>query len=141
MGRAGGRTTLRQPVFGIRERSGRVFTEIVPDVKKKTLLGIIRGQAVLDATIVSDGWQAHDGLVDVGYGAHLPLIRYPKRPTRIAEGEVPINGIEASWSFTKRRPARFNGVSRTFGIHLKECAWRLRKDRDTLNREYPRLPV
>jgi transposase-like protein len=39
-----GRDTLKQPVFGIFERSGAVFTEIVPDVKAKTLQEIIRGK-------------------------------------------------------------------------------------------------
>lgn len=32
-----GRGTLKQPVFGIFERNGRVYTEIVPDCKIKTL--------------------------------------------------------------------------------------------------------
>lgn len=31
-----GRCTLKQPVFGVFERDGRVYTEIVPDCKKQT---------------------------------------------------------------------------------------------------------
>ena len=31
-----GRGSEKQPVFGVIERDGRVFTEIVPDCKKKT---------------------------------------------------------------------------------------------------------
>ncbi|MEM6694708.1 MAG: IS1595 family transposase [Pseudomonadota bacterium] len=130
-----GRGSSKQPVFGILERDGRVFTEIVPDVKKKTLQRIIRGQVALDATIISDGWQAYNGLVDVGYDAHLRLTKYYDGPTRFADGDVHINGIEAFWSFTKRRLAKFNGVSKNFELHLKECEWRWREDRDTLKRE------
>ena len=35
------RGTLKQPVFGIFERQGRVYTEIVPNCKKKTLQAVI----------------------------------------------------------------------------------------------------
>ena len=36
-----GRGTLKQPVFGIFERNGEVFTEIVPDCKEPTLQDLI----------------------------------------------------------------------------------------------------
>jgi transposase-like protein len=48
---------------------------------------------------------------------------------------VHINRIEAFWSFTKRRLAKFNGVSRNFELHPKECDWRWRKEQATLTRE------
>lgn len=66
-----GRGTLKQPVFGVFERGGRVFTEIVPDTNKPTLQRLIRDRIALEAVIVSDGWRAYDGLVDVGYDRHL----------------------------------------------------------------------
>lgn len=31
--------------------------------------------------------------------------------------------IESFWSFTKRRLVKFNGVSKNFYKHLKECEW------------------
>ena len=130
-----GRGTLKQPVFGIFERGGRVFTEIVPDVKKATLQKVIRGRIALDATIVSDGWQAYDGLVDVGYDRHLRIAKAYKKGLTFSENGVHINGIESFWSFTKRRLARFNGVSRNFDLHLKECEWRWGKNADTLFKE------
>jgi len=40
---AGGKTI----VFGILERQGKVYTEIVPDASKKPLQAVIRGQAAL----------------------------------------------------------------------------------------------
>ena len=54
-------------VFGLYKRDGKVYTEIVPDVKSKTLQRIIRGQASIDSVIHTDGWVAYDGLVDLGY--------------------------------------------------------------------------
>lgn len=134
-----GRGTLKQPVFGIFERGGRVFTEIVPDVKKATLQKVIRGKIALDATIVSDGWQACDGLVDVGYDRHLRIAKAYRKGLTFSENGIHVNGIESFWSFTKRRLARFNGVSRNFEIHLKECEWRWAKNPDTLLKELKSL--
>jgi transposase-like protein len=52
-----GRGTLKQPVFGIFERNGRVYTEIVPDYKMKTLQEVIIGKVSLESVIYSDGWR------------------------------------------------------------------------------------
>ena len=59
---AGGKTI----VFGIFKRNGCVFTEIVPDARKTSLLPVIRGRVGLESIIHTDGWRAYDGLVDVG---------------------------------------------------------------------------
>jgi len=65
---AGGKTI----VFGILERQGKVYSEIVPDAPKKPLQAAIRGQAaLLRYTIHSDGWRGYNGLVDMGYQKHL----------------------------------------------------------------------
>jgi transposase len=45
------------------------------------------------------------------------------------------NGIESFWSFTKRRLAKFNGVSVNFELHLKESEWRWKKQSDELASE------
>ena len=44
-------------VFGIFERDGQVYTEIVSDCSKPTLQGIIRGKVAASAVINSDGWR------------------------------------------------------------------------------------
>ena len=46
-----------------------------------------------------------------------------------------INGIEAYWSYTKRRIAKFNGVRENFELHLKECEWRWNRDHLDLAKE------
>ncbi len=125
-----GRGTLKQPVFGIFERHGRVYTEVVPDCKKKTLQAIILGKISLDSAIHSDGWRGYDGLVDVGYDRHL---RVNHGSNEFAKDKtVHINGIESFWSFTKRRLAKFNGVKKNFELHLKECEWRWNQTTDNL---------
>jgi transposase-like protein len=136
-----GRGTNKQPVFGIFERRGAVFTEIVPDVKAKTLQGLIRGKVSLESVVMTDGWQAYDGLVDVGYDKHFRIKKYRKEGSPFTDGQVHVNGIESFWSYTKRRLARFNGVKTNFELHLKECEWRWGKDPDRILAELRKLLV
>jgi transposase len=118
-----GRGTLKQPVFGIFEREGEVYTEIVADCSQRTLRAIIRGRIDPASVVCSDGWPGYDGLVDVGYDRHVRI----NKSKSFTNGRSHINGIEAFWSFTKRRLAKFNGVKVNFHLHLKECEWRYNK--------------
>ena len=136
-----GRGTNKPPVFGIFERGGAVFTEIVPDVKAKTLQGLIRGKVSLESVVMTDDWQAYDGLVDVGYDKHFHIKKYRKEGSPFTNGQVHVNGIESFWSYTKRRLARFNGVKTNFELHLKECEWRWGKNPDTILAELRKLLV
>lgn len=84
---AGGKTI----VFGIFDHGGKVYTEIVPDCKKRTLQAVIRGRVGLGTVIHSDDWKGYDGLVDVGYQTHF-RVRHKDR--KFAVGRSHINGIE-----------------------------------------------
>ncbi len=124
--RAGGKTI----VFGIYKRNGKVYTEIVPNVQKKTLQAIIRGKVSLDSVIHSDCWRGYNGLVDVGYSKHL---RVNHSEDVFAIGDIHINGIESFWSYAKRRLQKFNGVpTKTFYLHLKECEYRFNHRNENL---------
>jgi transposase-like protein len=115
---AGGKTI----VFGVFQRGENVYTQIVPDCKKATLQRVIRGRVSLESVIHSDGWRGYDGLVDMGYQKHF---RVKHRENEFADRSNHINGIEAFWSFAKRRLAKFNGLHHhTFYLHLKECEYR-----------------
>ena len=130
-----GRGTNKQPVFGIFEQNGRVYTEIVSDCSAKTLQGIVRGRVNSKSIIHTDKWRGYDGLVDIGYDKHF-RVNHSKRFT---DKGVHINGIESFWSFTKRRLAKFNGVKKYFVLHLKECEWRWNKTYDNLKVELLRI--
>ena len=133
-GRGAGNKTI---VFGIYKRNGKVYTEIVPDVQKKTLQAIIGGRVALDSVIHSDGWRGYNGLVDVGYSKHL---RINHSEDVFAIGDVHINGIESFWSFAKRRLQKFNGVpTRTFYLHLKECEYRFNHRNENLEQKLLKL--
>lgn len=112
-----GKTT----VFGIFERDGQVYTEIVPDCTKARLQRIIRGKVAVESIVNSDGWRGYNGLVDIGYG-HF---RVDHSKDEFARGHVHINGIEGFWGLAKVRLSKFKGIPKhTFHLHLKETEWR-----------------
>lgn len=95
-GRGAGSKTI---VFGIFKRNGHVYTEIVPDAKKKTLLAVARGRVDLGSIIHTDGWRAYDGLVDVGYEKHYRV--HHGANEFAANGGRHINGIESFRAYAK----------------------------------------
>ena len=132
-----GRGTTKQPVFGIYERAGEVFTEIVPDCKKKTLQSIIKGKIDIRSVVLSDGWKGYNGLVDVGYNKHFRV--HHANNEFVNNKTNHINGIENFWSFTKHRLIKFKGVKKNFHLHLKECEWRYKKSPEQLEKELTKI--
>jgi len=119
-----GRGTHKQPVFGIYERDGRVYTEIVAKCDKLTLQAIIRGRISPETVVHTDKWRGYDGLVDVGFDKHKRINH--SKAFSYGNG-IHINGIENFWSFTKGRLAKFRDTKVNFEYHLKECEWRYKK--------------
>ena len=108
-------------VFGVFKRNGCVYTEIIPDCRKSTLQGIIRGRVTLDSVIYSDGWRGYNGLVDVGYGRHR---RVNHGQDEFVRGKTHINGIEGFWGFAKSRLNRFRGMNKhTFYLILRNASF------------------
>jgi len=121
-GKRGRGASNKTKVFGILKRGGKIYTEIVPDCKSKTLQDIIRGKINPESVVNSDGWRAYDGLVDIGYSKHYRVIH---SKDEFARGSSHINGIESFWSYAKRRLQKFQGVVKhTFYLHLKETEYR-----------------
>ncbi len=114
---------MKTIVFGLLKRNGKVYTEIVPDVKAKTLVPIIRWKLSMEESeINSDGWWAYDWLVDIWYEKHYRVHHGANEFARWAQH---INGIESFWSFTKRRLSQFNGIKKAYFYYfLKESEFR-----------------
>jgi len=89
----------KTPVFGILQRGGKVYTEIVPNCAKATLQAIIRGKVSPDSIIHSDQWRGYNGLVDIGYEKHYRV----KHDDEFVNDKSHINGIESFWSYSKIR--------------------------------------
>lgn len=121
-GKRGRGAGAKTPVFGILQRNGKVYTEIVPNCAKATLQAIIRGRVSPESIIHSDSWRGYNGLVDLGYKKHY---RVQHGTNEFVKGRNHINGIESFWSFAKRRILKFHGIpTSTFYLHLKECEFR-----------------
>lgn len=131
-----GRGTWKQAVFGVFERDGRVYTELIPNAKSETLRKVIRGKVSLESILFTDGWRGYSGLLDMGFEKHF---RIDKSKSFSNQNGVHINGIESFWSFTKRRLAKFNGVKSTFILHLKECEFRWKKNTEEMEKELWKL--
>ena len=120
-GRRGRGAAGKTPVFGLLKRGGKVFVTVVASCSKAALMPIIEGKVLEGSTIYSDGWKAYDGLILNGYDHY----RVFHSKNEFARGKSHINGIEAFWSFAKRRLAQFNGIKDDkFILHLAECQFR-----------------
>lgn len=110
-------------VFGIFKRNGKVYTEIVPDAKKRTLQAIIRGRVESESVIHSDTWRGYAGLVDLGYKKHYRVHHGIGEFAK--NNNIHINGIESFWGATKTRLSKRRGIRKDlFYLHLKECEFR-----------------
>ena len=108
-------------VFGILKRGGRVYTVVPPDLKRSTLMPIIRKQVRPDSVVYTDGFSAYDTLDVAGFEHH----RIDHGETLVSESGAHINGIENFWSQAKRHLRRYNGIPKAhFELFLKECEWR-----------------
>ncbi len=113
---------MKTIVFWLLKRNWKVYTEIVPDVKAKTLLPIIRWKVHTWTEINTDGWRAYDWLVDVWYEKHY---RVHHGVNEFARWNQHINWIESFWSYTKRRLMKFNWVKKEYFYYfLKESEFR-----------------
>ena len=109
------------PVVGLLKRSGKVYTQIIPNCTREQLMPILRGKILENTTIYTDGWKSYDGLVLNGYKHY----RIYHSENEFARGKNHVNGIESFWSYTKRRMNKFNGIHKSkFLLHLKESEFR-----------------
>ena len=103
-------------VFGIYKRNGKVYTEIVENVKAKTLQQIIRGKVSVEATGYTDGFRSYDSIVHLGYQKHFRIYHQES----YGKGDVHINGIEGFWGYAKvRRDFVSRAVKEHFLLALK----------------------
>ena len=107
-------------VFGLLKRGGKVYTAIIPDVKSKTLMPIIREKVEPDSIVYTDNLRSYNAL-DVSEFHHHRI----NHSLLFADQKNHINGIENFWNQAKRHLRRFNGIKKdNFYWFLKECEWR-----------------
>lgn len=119
-GKRGRGAAGKTAVFGILKRGGQVYTQIIIDAKKDTLMPIIREKIKPDSIVYTDSWRGYNAL-DVSEFKHFRI----NHSVLFANEKNHINGIENFWNQAKRHMRKFNGVPKKhFNLFLKECEWR-----------------
>jgi transposase len=108
-------------VFGLLKRKGRVYTVVIPDAKRTTLVPIIQENVEIDSIVYTDTLRSYDTL-DVS-GFYHERVNHSQE--YVSHSGVHINGIENFWSQAKRHLRKYNGIPKdNFHLFLKECEWR-----------------
>ena len=99
--RSGGKRGRGAPnktvVFGMLERGGDVMTKVVPNVRKKTLQPIIKGNVEQGSTVNSDELKSYSGLSKAGFEHETPN----HGAGEYVDGDCHVNGIEGFWARLK----------------------------------------
>ena len=108
-------------VFGILKREGKVYTQVLPNLRANTFLEIVHAQVGPDSVVYTDSLPAYNILDVAGFKHHR--INHSRN---FLEGERShINGIENFWNQAKRHLRKYNGIPKKhFFLYLKECEFR-----------------
>ncbi len=85
-------------VFGILERDGKIFTKVVPNASRKSLIPPIVENVPKGTRISSDEWGPYRILSSLGY-EHETV---DHRAKEYARGDVHVNSLENFWGILKR---------------------------------------
>jgi transposase-like protein len=90
---------------------------MIPNVRKDTLLPIIRQKVVPDSIVYTDPYPAYD-VLDVSEFHHH---RIDHSDAYVSIATITYNGIENFWNQAKRTLSRYNGIPKAhFQLFLKE---------------------
>lgn len=121
-GKRGRGAAGKTPVFGIVQRQGSIITQVVPDVKSKTLLPIIREKVMAKSNVYTDELPSYNKLQGMGY--QHKRVHHAKKV--YVMGDAHTNTVEGFWSLVKRG---INGVNHAVSAkylqnYLNEYAFR-----------------
>jgi transposase-like protein len=85
-------------VFGILERGGELYTKVVPDASRRSLIPPIVENVPKGTRVSSDEWAPYRILPSLGY-KHDTV---DHRAKEYARGDVHVNSLESFWSILKR---------------------------------------
>lgn len=85
-------------VIGAVQREGKVIAQVVPDVKRHTLVPFMTNTVDRNAILYTDTFPSYDHMTRIGY-KHLRIAHQDKEWAR---GTIHTNSIEGFWSLLKR---------------------------------------
>lgn len=97
-GKRGRGSENKTPTFGMAQRKGRIKAVVVPDVKSKTILPIVKEHVETGSDVHTDEFQIYNRLAGLGYNHH----RVMHSAKIYVRGNVHTNTIEGFWSLVKR---------------------------------------
>ena len=96
--RSGGKRGRGAPnktvVFGMLERDGEMMTKVVPNVRKKRLQPIIKGNVEQGSTVNSEELRSYSGLSKAGF--EHETVNYDAG--EYVDGDCHVSGIEGFWA-------------------------------------------
>ncbi|CAN5246009.1 IS1595 family transposase [soil metagenome] len=96
-GALGRSNKTKSTVFGLRQRGGRLVTEVVSDTKMSTIKPIVLGNVESGATVSTDQFRSYGLLGNYGY-THGTVNHHEKEWAR---GEYHVNTLEGFWKMFK----------------------------------------
>lgn len=114
--------TIKQPVFGILCRSGKVWAELIDSTEAIDLQPIIQKKVQRGSTVCTDTWRGYTGIAAKGY-VHR-LVKHSEGEYSDKRGNH-INGLEGFWGYLKRKLAAKGGIRKSrLHLYLSEYVWR-----------------
>ncbi len=112
----------KSKVIGAIQRGGKVVTQVVPDVKRHTLVPFMARRVSPNATLYTDEFPTYDTMARAGYN-HKRIEHHAKEYVR---GQIHTNNIEGFWSLVKRGiTGVYHSVSPQYlQLYLNEYAFR-----------------
>ena len=137
-GRRGRGSYGKTIVFGLKQRQGKVYTQVIKNCSQKAIIPLINKRISRSAIVYTDGFKTYDGLVSMGYKKHYRVHHGKNEFAKTEKKKIKnhINGIENFWGLAKVRLSKFRGMNKqTFYLHLKECEFRFNYRKNNLYRE------
>ena len=83
-------------VFGLKQRQGKVYTQVIKNCSQKAIITLINKRISRSATVYTDGFKTYDGLVSMGYKKHYRVHHGKNEFAKTEKKKIKnhINGIE-----------------------------------------------
>lgn len=108
-------------VFGLLERDGRIYTQVVEQVTAEELMHHIRTKTRKGSVYYTDAFRGYQSLKR--YGKHHTVNHNKSFVDKKTKNHI--NGIEGFWSYAKHILYNYRGVSKYhFPMYLKEIEYR-----------------
>jgi len=129
---AGGKSV----VFGLLERDGRVYTQIVESLTAEELMSHISSKTRKGSVYYTDAFKGYRSLKR--YGNHHTINHSKSLVDKKTKNHI--NGIEGFWSYAKHILYNYRGVSKYhFPMYLKEIEYRFNHREDNIFKDFIKI--